>query len=204
MALALTLTTLKTSLQRFLVEQETSISAQDFTANINTIIQLGELKLVRDLNLDIFDTTDTANTANGVETLTKPDGVLVPRVLHYTASGTLVTIQPRSYDYVKDYGGSGNPLYYAEKDTTTWILAPVPTSTITVTVRGIERPVSVVTTSPSWLSTNAADALLYACLIASEEFLKDEPRMKVWINKYEKDILPRTKEELKLLKRATY
>lgn len=202
--LALTYTSLKSTLQSFLVENAISLSSQDYTANIDTIIQMGEEKLVRDLDLDIFDVDATAATANGVETLTKPTGYLAPRTLRYTVSGAQTFLLPRTVEYVRDYGGSGNPLYYAELTDTTWALAPVPTSTITVNVRYVKRPVSIVTTSPSWMGTNAGDALLYACLIASEEFLKDETRGKVWKDKYETDILPRTKQELKRLQRSDY
>lgn len=202
--LAWTHTTLKQALQYWLVEQTTSLGVNDFTANIDTVIKLGELKLVRDIDLDIFDTTESVNTTAADEAVTKPTGCLVPRSIHYTSSGVTVPVLPRSYDYVKDYGGVGSPLYYAEKDTTTWILAPVSASQVTLTVRHIKRPVSIVDTSPSWLGTNAPDALLYACLIASEEFLKDNGQLGVWTKKYEEDVLPRTKEEFKLLKRSNY
>lgn len=202
--LAWTYATLKAALQYWLVEQTTSLAANDFTANVDTIIKIGELKLVRDLDITIFDSTATVNTSAADESVTKPSGYLAPITIFYTSGSTIQSVEPRSYEYVKDYGGTGSPLYYADKDTTTWILAPVSATTVALTVRYIARPASIVDTSPSWLGTNTPDALLYACLIASDEFLKDKAELAVWTEKYEKDVLPRTKQEFAQLARVHY
>lgn len=170
-----------------------------FTANLDKIIQQGELKLIRDLDLDIFDTTATASTANGVETLARPTDMVSPRSLHYTASGAVVNLLPRTYEYLKDYGGTGNPIYYAESTEANWILAPVPTSIITVTIRYIKRPSGLVeiggSVTTSWLSANVPDALFYSCLTCCEEFLKADERIPVWAKKYA-EVLAAAKLEL--------
>lgn len=178
----------------------------DFTANLDTIIGLGELKLLRDLDLELFEQQATTPTSNGVATLTKPANYLTHRTLHYTDSNsTLQYLQPRTFEYVIDYGGTGDPRYFAELNETQWQLAPVPTSTLTVNVRYTTRPVGLsASMTTTWLSTNAADALLYSCLICAEEFLKSDERLPVWKAKYEQEILPRAKHELQKLVKADY
>ena len=43
-----------------------------YLANINRLIYLGELRLVRDLDLELFDVTDTVTVALGATTIPKP------------------------------------------------------------------------------------------------------------------------------------
>lgn len=200
-----TYATLVATLQSFLVENTTSLSPQDFTANVDTILQLGEAKLVKDLDLELFDAVDTVATANGDATVDKPAGYLGMRTAYYTVAGVNTFLLPRSPDFVLEYAGTGNPLYFAEYNEDELRLAPVPTSILTLNLRYKKRPVSLVTdANGTWLSQNTGDALLYACLIASEEFLKDADQAKAWQQRYESDLLPHAKKEVRKMSRAEY
>lgn len=202
-----TYTTLTAALQAW-PEDDNS----EYTTNLDSIIGLGETKLLRDLDLELFDTTATfAFTASSGQ-LAKPSGILAPRTLSYTDSGGGFNyLHPRSYEYVLDYQANAQsgelPKYYAELNDTTWLIAPLPVSAFAGTVRYIKRPQGlkdVGGSNTTWLSTNAADALLYACIIAAEEYLKGDERWQQWNTKYGQDILPAAKRELARLVRTDY
>ena len=57
-----------------------------------------------------------------------------------------------------------------------FILAPTPDSNYSVEIHYYYRPASLTTdnSGTTWISTNAPDALLYACLIEAYTFMKGE------------------------------
>ena len=58
----------------------------------------------------------------------------------------------------------------------TFIIAPTPSSSFAVELHYYYRPASLTTddSGTTWISTNAPDALLYACLIEAYSFMKGE------------------------------
>lgn len=177
-----------------------------YVGQLDTLIGLGELRMLRDLDLDIFDQTDSLVIASG-GTLDKPDGFLDARSIGYKSvvTGKWVNIEPRTREYLLDYSGSGEPLYYSNFNEARLIFRPTPlAASFTVNFRYIKRPAglstAVVTT---WLSTHAGDALLYACLAASELFLKGDERVAAWEAQY-KDRLAVAKVEVMKQVRVEY
>lgn len=172
----------------------------EFDADIPKIIELGEFRLIKDLNLSIFNVTQSANTADGTETLTKPTGSVpvVFQSLWYGTAPNITFLELRSVDFVRDYqsGVEGPPRYYAESSTTEWLLGPIPDATYAVSCRGIVRPTGLASgTQSTWLSTHMSDILLKACLAESEAFLKSDDRVQLWEADYQK-LLPSAKREL--------
>lgn len=79
MALAWTYTTLRQALLDWPVEDEGST---EYVANIPNLIGLGEIRLVRDLNLSVFDVTDESLTIDeGSRLVTKPTTLIATRSL---------------------------------------------------------------------------------------------------------------------------
>ena len=90
----------------------------------------------------------------------------------------------RSYDYVKAYGGSGQPLYFYE-DTDLIYWAPVPDSGYSANIRQMYRPSPLsASNTTNWLSTYAADLLLWASLVECEAFLIAPERVAEFEGKY--------------------
>jgi hypothetical protein len=200
-----TYTTLRTALQSF-----TEDYGAEFLAALDLIIPLAEDKLLRDLDLEIFDiTSSTAFTANSPY-LTKPSGDISLRSMYYT-DPTLgqVLLEQRSWEYVMDYwpvvsATTSNPKYYSEYSDTQWYIAGTPSTTSTVTMRYVKRPAGLSSTVPStWLSTNVADLLLHSCLVSCEEYLKADPRVAVWKQEYI-ERLGAARFELRALRRNDY
>ena len=81
----------------------------------------------------------------------------------------------------------GKPLYYADYDKelstisdngSTLVLAPVPDSNYAVELQYVYKPASIVTnTTGTWLSTNARNGLLFACLSEAYLFMKGDAQL---------------------------
>jgi hypothetical protein len=175
----------------------------EFVGSIDEVINLGEMRLWRDLDLSIFTSEDSAATAASTETLTKPttDTELVTwQSLWYDSAGERTFLELRSVDYVRDYqtpGATAAPRYYAELNETDWLLAPIPDAIYTVNTRGTTRPTRLsASNTTTWLSLHQDDILFKACLAEAEGFLKSDDRVPMWTEQYT--------AALPLAKRETY
>lgn len=186
MPLALTYTTLTTELQKFLGDEDTA-----FVARIPTLIGLGEMRALRDLDLEIFDVTSSTiafSTSN--QLVTKPDNWVATRTLAYKSGSVVSMLLPRTYEYLLDYWPNatltGTPLYFTELNATQWMVAPTPAAdTAAGVARYVKRPAGLdASTTSTWLSANAADVLLYACLVSAVEWSKHAESIKVWGAEY--------------------
>jgi hypothetical protein len=201
MASSYTLATLKTSIKDFVEDQ-----GDDFDGSLDDLIKLAEDKCLTDLDLDIFDATDSVTLTISTQTASIPTSFVKIRSMFYTSGTTRTFMEQRTYEYLIDYWPStsttGTPLYWAPYTTTTVYVAPTPSSTLTATARGIKRPASVVTdTAGSWLSLNCGSLLLKACLVVSEQFNVSDDRVPGWKSEYAEDLAQRRIEFRHLLHR---
>lgn len=163
----------------------------EFAAFIPTIIQLAEDKILRDLDLEYFDVVTATNFVAASPLVTKPTGTIATRSLHYTdASGNFVHVDPRSWEFVKDYWPNETtttaaPKYFTEYSATQWYFAGTPSGTNAVTSRCVIVPTGLSGSNPTtWLSQYMGDLLLMACMACSEQFLKADERIPVWKQEY--------------------
>ena len=78
---------------------------------------------------------------------------------------------------------SGVPKYYSVWSQSTFYIAPTPSSGYTVELGYIYRPAQLASTNPeTWISINAPEALLYACLIQAYSYTKGPPEMLNYFN----------------------
>jgi hypothetical protein len=175
----------------------------EFTGSIDDVINLGEMRLWRDLDLSIFTSENTTPTVASTETLTKPvtDTELVTwQSLYYDNSGERIWLELRSTDFVRDHqtiGSTAPPKYYAEQTETDWLLSPIPDGIYTINARGTTRPTGLSSgNATTWLSLHQDDLLFKACLAESEGFLKADDRVAMWTEQYV--------AALPLAKRETY
>lgn len=193
-----TWTELTDNLQAWLEDDD-----DEFTASIDEVVNLGEMRLWRDLDLGIFSSIDTTPTVMGTDTLVKPtnDAELVNwQSLYYDDAGERFWLELRSYGFVRDHqtiAATAKPIYYAELDETDWLLSPIPDAVYTVNTRGITRPTRLSVGNPTtWLSDHQDDMLFKACLAEAEGFLKSDDRKPMWEENYA--------AALPLAKRETY
>jgi prepilin-type processing-associated H-X9-DG protein len=125
------------------------------------------------------------------------------------ATGPRRYLERRTYEWCLDYEpdetATAEPEYYAEYTETEFFMVPPPDTDYAFELRQIQVPDSL---SPgnqtTWLGTNAGDLLLYACLLASDEFLISDPEdLGAWRQSYA-ELMPARKLELRRQWRGDY
>lgn len=205
MATAFTYTTLVEAIQ-----SNTEDTGAEFLAYIPTAIAMAEDRLLRDLDLELFDVAATSTFGVASPWLAKPSDMVGLRTMHYTdGTGNFNLIEPKTWEFAKDYWPNVNttsstPKYYVEFSETNWFIAGTPASGLTVTIRYIKRPAGLsVGTPTTWLSQHVGDLLLLATLISSEQYLKADDRIIVWKQDYAERLLI-ARRELNLEQRNDY
>ncbi len=119
----------------------------DYLAALPDIIAKGELRIWRDLDLDLFDyqVPTLITTITGIAQ--KPTNLIRDRVvvLQDLFGANLDIISQRGYEWITEYNISagvvtGRPKYYCESDESNWQVAPLPDDDYRLSVRGIYRP----------------------------------------------------------------
>lgn len=172
-----TYTTLKQAIQDYTDNQETT-----FVANLDSIIENAEERIVKSIPLEVFRKNSSATLTSGNKYFPKPTDWLFTYSLSIKdGNGDHTFLLNKDVNFIQDYWpdptDTGTPKYYADFDLNNFILAPTPNSSYYTELHYYYRPVSL-TADPSgetWLSKNAGPALLYACLAEAYMFIKGEP-----------------------------
>lgn len=156
----------------------TEVDANVFsTSVINTFITMAENRILRDIDLDVFKVEAAASTTSGNKFLTAPSDILTHRYLMVTSGTDQIFLDFRDTSFMKEYwpngAETGVPKYYSVWDQNTFYLAPTPNANFTVELGYIYRPTQLSPATPTtWISNNAPEALLYACLIQAYSYTK--------------------------------
>lgn len=155
----------------------------DYYADIPRLIQLGEIRLVRELNLEVNDYEDTGMTAVADDPMVaKADGMIAIRdAFLILDSGQRVPLLQRSYAYLQNFNPNpettGQPRFYCEFDELTIMLAPTPDADYGVGARGVKRPDGLsATNATTWLGEHFGDLLFSCCLMEAEHWIKADDR----------------------------
>jgi len=185
-----------------------------YVTNLPRLLALGELRLVRDLNLEIFEVVDsTVAITIGTREVPKPAALMVVRSFHLNVGVSSAVpykyLKQRSYDFcVAAYPSQAladraEPEMFAELSETNWYVVPSADAAYTATVRYVARPTGLTSSNQtSWLGTYCPDALFAAVLMESEHYLKADDRYGDQKTKYYEELLPNTTAELIRLKRS--
>ena len=98
--------------------------------------------------------------------------------MEITIGGVTSFLKKRSRAWVDFYNRTattGSPLYYAERNETTWALAPIPAGIYQLTIHGAFDFVSIMdgaAGATTWFSTQVPDLFYLACSIEACEYLK--------------------------------
>ena len=174
--MSFTLTTLKTAIQDYTDNSETS-----FVNNLPNFIKASEEKIFKSIDLDIFRKNVTSAFTSSDAFLTVPADYLASFSLQITTSGSEDFLLQKDVNFIREYAPSssttGVPKYYARFDEDNFIVAPTPNSNYTLQLNYYFRPASLTAGADSgttWISTNAPFALLYGSLVEASIFMKSE------------------------------
>ena len=173
--MSFTLTTLKQSIQDWTDNDETT-----FVGELDFFIKNAEERIFKSVDLDYFIKNATGTMTNGNKFLQKPSDFLASNSLSYVKNSENIFLLHKDVNFIQEYTANpattGSPIYYAQFDVNNFIVAPTPDSNYSVEIHYYYRPTSLTTdgSGTTWISTNAPDALLYACLIEAYTFMKGE------------------------------
>jgi hypothetical protein len=170
---------LKQAVQDYTENDETT-----FVNNIPLFIRLTEERILKSVQLNLFQKNQFGNMTTGNQYLAAPTDFLAPFSLSIDVSGDAEFLLFKDLDFVQTYTPdpttTGQPKYYAQFDVDNFILAPSPDANYTVDIHYLYRPTSLTAgadSGTSWLSENAEISLLYGSLIEAYTFMKGDPNL---------------------------
>ncbi len=188
---------LKQAVQDYTENDETT-----FVNNIPLFIRLTEERILKSVQLNLFQKNQFGNMTTGNQYLAAPTDFLAPFSLSIDVGGDAEFLLFKDLDFVQTYTPdpttTGQPKYYAQFDVDNFILAPSPDANYTVDIHYLYRPTSLTAgadSGTSWLSENAEISLLYGSLIEAYTFMKGDPNLMQMYNQ-------RYMEGISRLKRA--
>ena len=188
-----TYTTLKSAIQDYTQNTEST-----FVADLGTIIQQAEDRIVKSVELPNFRKNVTGSLTSGNQYLTAPDDYLYPFSLAVLDSdsdysyllNTDVSFIREAYPSAST---TGVPKHYAQFDDNSFIVGPTPNANLNVELHYYYVPESITAASSgtTWLGTNAPELLLYGSLVEAYTFMKGEPDILANYEKTFKEALQR-------------
>ena len=184
------------------------------TTIVNDIIEHAELKIFREIDLDVFKKYKTASLTSSDAFVAMPGALPVDfefaRYVHiFSPSGSLggltdnerVTLQKKDSSYINEYWpnrtSTGVPKYYANWDNDTIILAPTPNAAYTIELAYNAQPTGLSSSNTTtWVSNNAPQLLLYACLIEAFKFLKNPDMLNIYTVSYKEELQTMGQEQM--------
>ena len=185
--MAYTFTTLKQAIQDYAENTETT-----FVNNLSRFITQAEERIYRSVAIPDLRKVVTASLVANQRFLNKPaDFLNTYSIAVVEADNDYRFLLEKDPSFIREAfpatATAGVPLYYANHSSTEFILAPTPSSTLTVQLHYAYDPESITVSSSgtSWLGTNAESALLYGSLIEAYIFMKgDADVLQMYETKY--------------------
>ena len=181
--MAFTFSTLKTAIQDYTDNAETT-----FVNNLTRFILNAEERILKEVQLDVFRRNSQGTTTSSQKFLSKPSDFLAPFSLSVVNGSDNEFLLYKHVTFLQDFTPdpttTGVPLYYGDWNDTTFLLAPTPSTALTMELHYFFRPTSISSTSDgtSWLGDNAELALLYASLVEAYTFMKGEADLLTFYN----------------------
>ena len=208
MATTTTFTTLQQDIRRYLERGFTLASDAIVYEQIPRLINLAERRIARELKVQGLINVVTSAMQPGLAVYPKPDRWRTTVSFNYGIDHQYQQLFPRSYEYVRSYwpnrDETGVPLFYADYDYNNWIVSPTPDQAYPFEVLVYQLlPLLDDANQTNWLTEYAPQVLLYASLLEATPFLKNDERIGVWQQMYDRSAQALNGEDLsKILDRS--
>jgi hypothetical protein len=212
MATTMTFTTLQQDVRRYL-ERGTSYASDPVVyEQLPRLINLAERRIARELKVQGFINIVSGTLQSGVAVYDKPDrwrDTVSINIGTGVDNNTRKVLFTRAYEYLLSYWpdrtATDRPLFYADYDYSHWLIAPTPDADYPFEVLYYELPPLLDdAVQTNWLTEYAPQLLLYGTLLEATPFLKNDERIPVWQNMYDRAAAMLNGEDLiKMLDRAS-
>lgn len=167
---------------------------------VETVTTLGKNQVAFSLTLFLTITSVQARFGDGTRAV-KVGGAVAVGV---TTIGETWPLELRAKDWCQAYAPDrrelGRPIYFNEHSDTQWEVVDSADQDYAVISHHVARPTGLTAAAPngtSWFSRSVPDALLAACLMEAEHYLKADDRYGDQKSKYEGELIPAARLELR-------
>ena len=156
---------------------------------------------IRSVELDVAGKVDyddlrkystSTFTANNRYVSLPADSLILRSVQVIDGSDNRTFLEKRETSFISEYNGSGAtgiPKYYANWDDFTILVAPIPTSALTVQINYIKDPPQFTSSNNTFLSTYQESMLLHGVLTEAFRYLKGPMDMyNLYKTKYDEEV----------------
>ena len=166
----------------------------NFSNAIDTFIKQAEQRIYRSVNLPVNRKNQTGNITLGNKYLSMPSDFLFPLSLSIYENGEVdsnqIFLLNKDANFIRatypNASTTGVPKYYGIFASDTFILGPTPEAAYSAEPHYYYQPASIVTSTTSWLGTNAETVLLYGCLVEAYTYMKgDADLMQLYQQRYQ-------------------
>jgi len=202
MAYVMTYDSLLTDLRDYLERGQSETDDPAVYQQLPRLIALAEKQISTELISQGLLAAVTTTMVVGDNTFAKPDRWRETVSMNILTDAGRVQLFPRSYEYCRDYWPSAavnaQPLFYADYDYANWIFSPSPDDTYALEILYYELPQPIDEfNQTSWLTEFAPDLLLYCALTKAAPMLKNDERVQVWENLYNRALQSYSGQDLK-------
>ena len=184
------------------------------TAILNDIIEHAESRIFRNADFDVFKKYKTANLTIGDPFVAMPGATpqlfaFIRYIQIFSTDNVRITLEKKDTSFINEFipnrTTTGTPKYYANWDNDTIILAPSPDATYTVELAYNAQPTGLSSSNTTtWVSNNAPEMLLYACLVEAFKFLKNPQMVQMYESYYKQALQPFVGEQMGRRRRDEY
>lgn len=211
MATTMTFTTLQQDVRRYLERGATYASDPVVYEQIPRLINLAERRIARELKVQGFINVVTGTLTEGQSVYSKPDrwrDTVSINIGTGTQNNSRKVLFSRAYEYLLSYWpdrtATEQPIFYSDYDYDHWLIAPTPDAAYPFEILYYELPPLLDDeVQTNWLTDYAPQLLLYGSLLEATPFLKNDERIGVWQNMYDRAAAMLNGEDLaKILDRS--
>ncbi len=211
MSTTMTFESLQQDVRRYLERGATLASDAVVYEQIPRLINLAERKIARELKVQGFINVVTGTLNAGQSVYPKPDRWRDTISINIGTGDTLNNrkfLFTRSYEYLRSYWPNAletdTPVFYGDYDYSHWLISPTPDADYPFEIMYYELPPLLDDeVQTNWVTEYAPQLLLYGTLLEATPFLKNDERIPVWQNMYDRSAAMLNGEDLaKILDRS--
>ena len=173
-------------------------------------------QFIRNIELDIAGKVDyddlraykTSTTVASQRFVSMPEDMIYLRAVQVTSSSNRIFLEKRDTSFISEFNpgdATGTPKYYANWDDATIIIAPIPSSTLSIQINYIIDPPHFNSSTTTFLSTNQESLLLHGVLTECFSYLKGPTDMyNLYKQKYNEEIQQFAMQQMGHRKRGQY
>ena len=174
------------------IKDLTENNSSDFATQADEFIETTEIRLSREIkNCPELFKHQTSTLTISDPLITKPSDLISMISFQVLSSAAARTaLEYRDVSFINEYWptrtSTGTPKYYADWDDAYLIVAPTPSAALTIEMNYRKRFDAISGSSTtSWLTAHAYDALLYGSLIEAAIYDKNPQMMQMYEKRYQ-------------------